>query len=83
MDLNVHSSYGALTKTGMHVCVLKGVGSDSCSSCLLWNIILDELFCAARYVHIFFFPLPRHASPCFHNMLSLRVILCMCVCYEL
>lgn len=82
MDLRVQMSYRALTKIEVHVCVLKGVGSDSCSSCLLWNIIVDELLCVAHYVHISLFPLSRHASSCFHNMLSVCVILCICVCYE-
>lgn len=84
MDLRVQMSYGALTKIEVHacVCVLKGVGSDSCSSCLLWNITVDELLCVAHYVHISLFLLSRHASSCSHNMLSVCVILCICVCYE-
>lgn len=66
MDLRADVIQGSHKDRRTCACVLKGVGSDSCSSCLLWNITVDELLCVAHYVHISLFPLSRHASSSQH-----------------
>ena len=68
------------------VCVCGGE-SDSCSSsCLFWDIFWDELFYAARYLHIFFRDTPHHVR--FHKTVCICVCVfvcvhvCVCVCVQ-